>query len=55
MRKGSQKLKDKEATELDWFLLGVFGKKIFGDHHEITRPNKKRKKVNGNYSLDISQ
>lgn len=43
MKNGYKKLKDKDATDLDWFMLEVFGKKMFGKHYEVTRPNKKKK------------
>lgn len=39
-----KKMNDKDATELDWFILEQFGKKVFGKHHEISRPKLKIKK-----------
>lgn len=39
-----KKLKDKDATELDWFMLEQFGKMLFGPRHQVARPAVKLKK-----------
>lgn len=39
-----KKLKDKDVTELDWFLLELFCRNIFGSDHQVSRPGKKIKK-----------
>ena len=40
--KAVAKLKDKEATDMDWFFLEVFGKMLFGEDWEPKKPKVKR-------------
>ena len=51
-----KKMKDKNATALDWFFVDLFGKELFGTHYEINRPGKIIKKqihelINGNKTV----
>jgi len=39
----SQKITDKTATSLDWFILESFGKMLFGKSYEVKVKSNKKK------------